>query len=150
MPTKRTTQPADSGRVHDFRAPRYRRHGHSAAQRLRHRDQIGLDAEMLGRKPLAGARKTRLHFVGDEQDSVFAADRMNRFEVVARRNDEAPLAENRLGNYGGDRFSRDGTLERVFKMVRECFRSSRLLSLRYGYANGMRYTSLANGSKPAL
>ena len=65
--------------------------------------------------------KPGLHFVGDEEDAVLAADGVQRLEVVARRNDEAAFAEHRLGDHGGDGFGGDVAFECVFEMMRESF-----------------------------
>src|SRR4029077_19235665 len=83
-----------------------------------------LDAEMFGGEPFAGAGETGLHFVGDEEDAVLAADILQELEIVARWNDEAAFAENGFGDDGGYRFGGDGTLEGVFEVMRESFRSA--------------------------
>src|SRR6266487_2769969 len=79
---------------------------------------------MLGSEPFAGASKTGLHFVGDEENAVLATDILKQLEIITRRNDEAALAENGLGDDGGDGFGSDGTLEGVFEIMRESFRCS--------------------------
>src|SRR5260370_42202864 len=81
-----------------------------------------LEAEMLRGEWLAGARKAGLHFVGDEENAVFAADILEQLEVLARRNDEATFPENGLEDYGGDGFWSRGTLESIFQVMREGFR----------------------------
>src|SRR5207302_562310 len=119
MSTIRAAERANSGRVHDFRAASHRGDGHATAEGFRRGDQIGLDTEMFGGKPFAGAGEAGLHFVGDKENAVLAANVLQQLEVVARRNDEAAFAEDRLGDDGGDRFGSDGTFERIFKMMRE-------------------------------
>src|SRR6266567_6172067 len=79
---------------------------------------------MFGSEPFAGASKTGLHFVGDEENAVLAADILKQLEIIARRNDEAALAENGLGDDGSDGFGSDGALEGVFEIMRESFRCS--------------------------
>ena len=79
---------------------------------------------MFRGKPLAGAGETGLHFVGDEENAVLAADILQQLEVVARRNDEAAFAENGFGDNRGDGFRSDGTLESVFQAMGEGFRGS--------------------------
>ena len=83
---------ADRGGVHDFGAAGDGGDRHAAAERFRHRDEVGLDAEVFGGEPFAGAREAGLDFVGNEEDAVLAADGVERFEVVARRDDEAAFA----------------------------------------------------------
>src|SRR5208282_1560885 len=119
MPAIGSAESSRTWRVHDFSAARYSRDGHAAAHGLRHGDQVGFDAEMFGSEPFAGACKSGLDFVRDEEDAVLAADILQEFEVVAGRNDEAAFAENGLDDQGGDGFRRDGALERVFKMMRK-------------------------------
>src|SRR5439155_15472119 len=121
MSTIRAAERANAGGVHDFRAASHRGDWHATAEGFRHGDQIGLDAEMFGGKPFAGAGETGLHFVGDEENAVLAANVLQQLEVAARRNDEAAFAKNRFGDDGGDGFRSDDTLEGVFEVVRESF-----------------------------
>ena len=76
---------------------------------------------MLGGKPFSGAAETGLHFVGDEEDTVFAANVLQQLEVIMRRNNKAAFAENGFGDDRGDGFGSDGTLEGVFEMVGKIF-----------------------------
>jgi hypothetical protein len=102
MPTECSTQPANSGRVHDFGAARIAGDVW-AAQRFASGD-VG-SIEMLGCEPnTGGARGSRLHLVGDEQDSVLAADRAQSSSVRAAHEG---LAENRFGDNSGQPTSRD-------------------------------------------
>src|SRR2546427_12963453 len=121
MTTVSAAERANAGGVHDFRAASHRSDGHAAAEGFRRGDQIGLDAEMFGGKPFARAGEAGLHFVGDKENAVLAANVLQQLEVVARRNDEAAFAEDGFGDDGGDGFGSDDTLEGVFKMVRESF-----------------------------
>src|SRR5437667_3430702 len=121
MSTVSAAERANAGSVHDFRATGDRGDGHATAEGFRHGDQIRLDAEMFGSKPFAGAGEAGLHFVGDKENAVLAANVLQQPEVVARRNDEAAFAEDRFGDHGGDGFGSDGTFEGVFKMLRESF-----------------------------
>src|SRR5882724_9056271 len=107
--------------VHDFGAAGDRGDGHASAKRLGHGDEIRLDAEMFGSKPFAGAGEAGLHFVGDEENAVLAANVLQKLEIGARGNDEAAFAENGLGNDGGNGFRSNGTLEGVFEMLGEGF-----------------------------
>src|SRR5271169_1459519 len=112
---------ANAGGVHYFGAAGDGGDGHATPERLRHDNQIGLNAEMFGGKPFSGARKAGLHFVGDEKNAVLAAYVLQQLEIAARGNDEAAFAEDGLGNNGGDGFGSDGTLESVFEVMREGF-----------------------------
>src|SRR5258708_6025135 len=116
-----SAESADAGGIHDFGAAGYGGDGHATAEGFGHGDQIRLDAEVLGGEPFAGAGEAGLHFVGDEEDAVLAADILQQLEVVARGNDEATFAENGFGDHGGDGFGSDGALEGVFEMMREGF-----------------------------
>jgi hypothetical protein len=71
---------------------------------------------VLDREHLAGAGEAGLHFVGDEQNAVFAADLRHGGEPSRRRHDEAALALHRLHDQGGHRFSRHYALESIFKV----------------------------------
>src|SRR5258708_14627141 len=112
---------ADAGGIHNFGAAGYGGDGHATAEGFGHGDQIRLDAEVLGGEPFAGAGEAGLHFVGDEEDAVLAADILQQLEVVARGNDEATFAENGFGDHGGGGFGSAGALEGVFEIMREGF-----------------------------
>ena len=92
MATVCAAESTDCGRVHNLGATGDSGDRHAAAERFRHRDEVGLDAEVFGREPFAGARESGLNLVGDEEDAVLAADGVERLEIVARRNDEAAFA----------------------------------------------------------
>src|SRR5580698_2574740 len=121
MTAECSAESADGGGVHDFGTTCDSGDRHATSERFRRQDQVGLNAEMFGREPFAGAREAGLHFVGDEEDAVLAANRMQGFEITARRDDEAPFAQNWFGDYGGDGFGSDVALECVFEMMREGF-----------------------------
>src|SRR5258708_14727946 len=77
---------------------------------------------MFRGEPFAGACKTGLHFVSDEENAVFAACVLQQLEIITRGNNEAAFAENRFSDDGSDGFGGDGTLEGVFEIMRESFR----------------------------
>src|SRR5258708_32620906 len=77
---------------------------------------------MFGGEPFAGAGEAGLHFVGDEENAVLAADILQELEIIVRGDDEAAFAKNRFGDDGSDGFGSDGTLEGIFEMMREGFR----------------------------
>ena len=54
-------------RVHDLRLAEHARERQAGGDRLRDGDQVGLDAVVLDREELAGAREAGLDLVGDEQ-----------------------------------------------------------------------------------
>ena len=69
--------PADAagdGRVHDLRLAEHAGERQPHRDRLRDRDQVRLDAEVLDREEPAGAREPGLHLVADEDDAVLVAD----------------------------------------------------------------------------
>src|SRR5262249_23762299 len=119
MAAESAAQAADSRRIHDFGAPGDRSDRHASAKGLGHGDEVGFDAEVFGGEPLPGAAATGLHFIGDEEDAVLTADLLEQREIVARRNDEAAFAEDRLSDDRGDGFGSDGAFECVLEMVRE-------------------------------
>src|SRR6266849_11203918 len=82
---------------------------------------------MLAGEPFPGARKAGLHFVGDEQDSVLAANFLHNLEIIARWNDKSALAQDRLSDHRRHRFRRDRPLERVLEIMREAFRRGAFL-----------------------
>src|SRR5467141_1516973 len=127
-----------AGGVHDFGAAGDRGDGHATAERLGHSDQIGLDAEMFGGEPFAGAGEAGLHFIGDEENAVFAADILEELEIIARRNDEAAFAKNGFGDDGSDGFRSDGTLEGIFEIMRKSFgRSAFFAAIGIGERNAV-------------
>src|SRR6266851_5155342 len=115
MAAEGSAESAHAGGVHDFGAAGDGGDGHATTQGFRHGDQIRLDAEMFGGEPFASAGEAGLHFVGDEEDAVLAADSLQQLEIIARGNDEAAFTENGFGDHGGDGFGRDGTVEGVFE-----------------------------------
>src|SRR5690242_8720751 len=121
MSAIRAAKRANARGVYDFGAAGDRGDRHAAAEGLRRGDQIGLDTEMFGGKPLAGAGEAGLHFVGDKENALLAANVLQQLEVIARRNNEAAFAKDGFGDHGGDGFGSDNTLERVFQVVRESF-----------------------------
>ena len=70
----RAADTACDGRVHDLRLAEHARERQPHRDRLRDRDQVGLDAEVLDREEAARAREAALHLVADEHDPVLVAD----------------------------------------------------------------------------
>ena len=69
---------------------------------------------------------------------MLAADILEEPKVIARWDDEAAFAENGLGDDGGDRFRSNGTLERVFEVMREGFRCGAFFAaVRIGEGNAV-------------
>src|SRR6266478_10035060 len=119
MAAEGSAESAHAGGVHDFGAAGDGGDRHATAEGFGHGDEIRLDAEMFGGKPFAGAGEAGLHFVGDEENAVLAADILQQLEIIARGDDEAAFAENGFGDDGGDGFGSNGTLEGVFEVVRK-------------------------------
>ena len=83
-------------RVHDLRLAQHARERQAGRDRLRNRDQVGLDAVVLDRKQLAGAREARLDLVGDQADPVLVADRAQTLHELLAGRKEPTLALDRL------------------------------------------------------
>src|ERR1700687_3691609 len=115
-------QRSHAGSIHNIRAACDGGDGHAPAERFRHGDQVRLHAEVFAGKPFAGTRKTRLHFVSDEENPMLAANLLQEHEVILRRNDEPAFAKDRLRDDRGHRLRRYAALERVLEMMRKCFR----------------------------
>src|SRR5215469_5948840 len=73
---------------------------------------------MLDGEHFSGAPDAALHFIGDKQDAVLVADFSDDRKKLARRNNEAAFAENRLSNNGSDLVGGNDTLEGVLKVPR--------------------------------
>src|SRR5258706_6933681 len=113
-----------------------------AAQRLAEDDAVGLHAFVVAGEDLAGAAEVRLHFVGDEENVVRAADARRLGEVSLGRNDDSRLAlhglhEERRG-VGRDRgFESGGIPERhALESVRVGTESLAVFRLRGGSDDG--------------
>src|ERR1700719_1009599 len=65
----------------------------------------------------AAAHDARLHFIGDENDAVFAADLLNDAEKFFGRSDEAAFAKNGLDDHRCNRIRGHKPFESVFKRV---------------------------------
>ena len=76
-------------------------------QALGHRHDIGADAEMLKPEPFAQAAKAADHFIADQQDAIFAADRLDRLPISGGRDDHAARALHRFANERGNVFGAD-------------------------------------------
>ena len=115
---ERPAQPTHPRSVHDLRAPRDSADRQPAAQRLRAHQQVRLDAQLFAGEERARAPEARLHFVGDEHDSMLSADLLQHPEELPGRRDEAPFAEHRLDDDRGHRFRRHHALEGVLQVLR--------------------------------
>ena len=82
--------------VHELGAAEHTRERQSVRDRLRHADEVGLDAGVLHRKEATRPAKTGLHLIGDEDDPVPVADPAHAFEKLGRRHDESPFTLNGL------------------------------------------------------
>ena len=83
-------------RVHDLRLAEHARERQAGGDRLGDGDQVGLDAVVLDREQLAGAREAGLHLVDDQADPVLVADRAQPLHELLSRGQEAALALDRL------------------------------------------------------
>src|SRR5690349_12829469 len=128
MTTECSAEGTYAGSVHNFRATGDRGDGHAAAERLGHDDQVRLDSKMFAGEPLSSTRKAGLHFIGNEENSVLAADFLEKRKVLFRRNDKSAFAQYRLRDDGGDRFGRHAALESIFQMMCEGLRGCAFLA----------------------
>src|SRR5205085_10117790 len=90
--------------------------------RLRHRDQVRLDAVVLDGEHPAGAPEAGLYLVDDEEDPLAVADRTQPLHELRRGDDETALALHRLDDdrsdgLGGD-LRRERALERLQRVAR--------------------------------
>ena len=60
--------------IHDRGTPDHSRERKAAGDRLRDRDQVRLDVEVLHREHPCGPPEAGLHLVGDKDDPVLIAD----------------------------------------------------------------------------
>ena len=75
--TRWSRGPADGAldrRVHDLGAAEHARERETGRDRLRDRDEVGLDAEVLEPEEAAGAAEAGLHLVDDQHDPVRVAE----------------------------------------------------------------------------
>ena len=108
---------AVAGGVHDLRTSQHARERDAGRDRLRDRDQVGLDAEVLDGEGLARTTKARLHLVDHEDDAVLVADPPQALHELAGGNDEAALALDGLDHDRRDVFGRHARLEGVLERV---------------------------------
>src|SRR5258706_12562215 len=118
MAAECAAQGADTRRVHNLRAAGDRGDGHAAAKRFGHGNQVRLNAEMFAGEPFSGARETGLHFIGNEENSMLAANFLQQGEIIFWRDYEAAFAQDWFGDDRGDRLWRDAALECVFEVMR--------------------------------
>src|SRR6185312_8128540 len=71
----------------------------ATADRLRERDDVGLDTVMLMREVVTGTAESGEDLVHDERDPVPLADRLHFRPIVVRWNDHATHAKDRLGDH---------------------------------------------------
>src|SRR3954453_2594001 len=74
----------------------------SGGHRLRHRHDVGLDAEMLASEPGAGAAETGDHFINDEEHLIAVANLAHPREITGRRNLDTMRLHDGLGDEGCD------------------------------------------------
>src|SRR5712675_1308117 len=77
---------------------------------------------MFAGEPFSSAREAGLHFIGNEENSMLAANFLQQGEIIFWRDYEAAFAQDRFGNDRGHRLWRDAALECVFEVMRESFR----------------------------
>src|SRR3954471_17280114 len=89
-------------RISDFWASDGRGKREPVGDPFRHDHDVRLNAEMLNREEFACSAKTTLDFIGDEQDTVLIEDFFHPSKIACRRNDDAALTHDGLGDERGD------------------------------------------------
>ena len=87
--------------VGDLRPGDQAAHRHAAGERLGEGDDVGRDAPVLVRVPIAGAPHARLHLVGDEEDAVLVGELVEGGQEAVRWHDVSTLAKDRLDQERG-------------------------------------------------
>ena len=98
------TQPAGDHRVHHISAANDTRQRIATRHRLCDGDQIGGHAGVFDGKPFAGPAKARLHFVGDQHDTVLVTDLAELVHHLERHGGITTLAQDGLDDDGGHTF----------------------------------------------
>ncbi len=93
--------PAVDDDLHDLALAAEGRQRQPAADRLGQGDQVGGDAQALGRTGVAGG-EAGLHLVEDEHDAVGVAGGADRGEVALVGHDDREVLDDRLDDQGGD------------------------------------------------
>jgi hypothetical protein len=83
-------------RVHDLGLAEHAGERQASRDRLRDRDQVGLDAVVLDAEHPARCGRSRLHLVDDEDDAVLVAESPHALDELRRRDHESALALDRL------------------------------------------------------
>src|SRR5580692_8985837 len=99
---------------------------HAAGNSLGAADDVRLDSGELMCPPLSGAAHAGLHFVGDEHDSVLAANPLQFLQKEVRRNDVPAFALNWLDDYSRDFLRIKEPLENLLFELLENFRAASL------------------------
>ena len=83
---------------------------------LSHRDDVGLDVEVLVAEPLAGTAKAANDFVDDQEQFVLVADLTDGFIVARRGNEDAAASGHRFHDHGAE-FVRTHGQDDFFKLL---------------------------------
>src|SRR5262245_19644365 len=101
--------------IHDVRLGDDGPERQPARNALRTTDDIRLDAGVFDREHLAGSSHTALHFVDDEQDAMFVAERPQFAQELWRGDVIAAFALDRLDEDRGNLVWWCGAVEEVFQ-----------------------------------
>src|SRR5271156_216055 len=101
--------------IHDFGPSGNRGERKAATEALGRDDHIRRDAVVLACEHFAGASKSRLHLVGDQQNSVPAADIVQSRKKLRRWRHETTFAQYGLNNNRSYRFRGHNLAERLFE-----------------------------------
>ena len=88
----------------------------AVAECLCYGHDVGSNIEMLNGEHPARAGKARLHFVRNEEHAVVVENLLDAPKIVLRRDDDARVALNRLGDECGG-VPRCGTLDRFLELI---------------------------------
>ncbi len=96
----------------DFVGGHYRAHGQAVGQRLGAGNGVGPEIEVLEGPRLARAEKPALHFVHEEEDILFTAERLNALGVFGVHGPDATFTLHDFHEHGGS-FRRYGGFKGV-------------------------------------
>src|SRR5439155_25386270 len=102
--------------------------------RLRDRDEVGLDSRVFDSPGPPRATEARLDLVGDEDDPVLVTEPADTLQELRRRDDKATLALNRLDHDRRHRLGSDLRDERALERRERLVRARTAVRVREGHA----------------
>ena len=107
--------------IHDIGAGDGGGKRHAGSDSLRDAQDIWLDSGVISGPPFACAAHAALHFVGDQENAVLAAQRLKLTQKFCGRGQVAAFALNGLDDDAGDVFRRDDFVEQFALDERAAF-----------------------------